>query len=372
MSLADLALPLVKALPPEAAHTATIKGLKLGIGLPRIDPAQWGTAITLPKSGLYLPNPVGLAAGFDKNADVFRPMARFGFGLVECGTVTPKPQPGNDKPRLFRLDEDEGVINRMGFNNHGLAYFTRRLRQAHRCAIPVGANVGANKTSQDFIADYETGIQAVYADADYITINISSPNTPGLRGLQGKEALQALLSRTQAAHTAAHAASVRTTPNRTHKPVFLKLAPDLDPTAIDEIISVLQAEGAWLSGLIISNTTLDRPASLRSAHKSEAGGLSGAPLMAKSTQVLARFAAELDGQFDLIGCGGICSGEDAYAKIRAGAHAVQLYSALSIHGAGLVSRINADLAACLARDGFSSVAAAVGTDLGSSRAGKPA
>lgn len=372
MSLADLALPLVKALPPEAAHTATIKALRLGIGLPRIDPTQWKTPVTLPKSGLHLPNPIGLAAGFDKNAEVFRPMARFGFGFVECGTVTPKPQPGNDKPRLFRLEADDGVINRMGFNNHGLAFFARRLRKADHCAIPVGANVGANKTSEDFIADYETGIQAVYADADYITINISSPNTPGLRGLQGKQALQELLSRCQTVHRVAHEASVRTTPNRTRKPVFLKLAPDLDDRAIAEMISVLRKEGAWLSGLIISNTTLERPDSLQSLHRSEAGGLSGAPLMARSTEVLKVFAGELLGTLDLIGCGGVFSGADAYAKIRAGAHGVQLYSALSIHGAGLVARINADLADCLSGDGFNSVAEAVGADLDHSPSGNQA
>ena len=191
MSLPDLALPFVKKLSPEAAHTATVNGLKLGIGLPRIAPDRWQTPVTLPKAGLHLHNPVGLAAGFDKNADVHAPMARFGFGFLECGTVTPQPQPGNPKPRLFRLSEDQGVINRMGFNNHGLDYFVRRLiRTPPHPACPVGANVGANKTSEDFIADYETGIAAVFPHCAFITLNISSPNTPGLRGLQGKDALQ--------------------------------------------------------------------------------------------------------------------------------------------------------------------------------------
>ena len=190
MSLPDLALPLVKKLPPEAAHTATIKGLKLGIGLPNIDPSRWNTPVKLPQSDLQLWNPVGLAAGFDKNADVHASMARFGFGFLECGTVTPRPQPGNPKPRLYRLSEDQGVINRMGFNNHGLDYFVRRLRRAPPSpTCPVGANVGANKSSADFIADYEAGIAAVYPVCSYITINISSPNTPGLRGLQDKAAL---------------------------------------------------------------------------------------------------------------------------------------------------------------------------------------
>lgn len=366
MSLADLALPFAKALSPEAAHEATIKGLKLGIGLPKINPATWNTPIELPRSGLTFYNPVGLAAGFDKNADVHRQMARFGFGFVECGTVTPRPQPGNPKPRLFRLKEDQGVINRMGFNNHGLDYFVRRLRRnPANITCPFGANVGANKTSDDFIADYEAGIAAVYPIATYITINISSPNTPGLRGLQGKAALEALLNRCENAQLQAQTAS-----EETHggdfdgwKPVFLKIAPDLDSEAIEDIVETVRGAGHWLSGLIISNTTIDRPGSLVSHHKGESGGLSGAPLMTKSTRVLKEIASELLGEFDLIGCGGIFSGADAYAKIRSGAHAVQLYSALSIHGPGLVARINEDLPSLLKADGFSSVAEAVGADL---------
>ena len=286
-------------------------------------------------------------------------MARFGFGFLECGTVTPKPQPGNPKPRLYRLAEDDGVINRMGFNNHGLDYFVRRLRRAAPTEVcPVGANVGANKSSSDFIADYEAGITATYAVSAYITINISSPNTPGLRGLQGKEALQELLTRSGIAHASAVLKS-----GEPSKPVFLKIAPDLDDQALAEIIDTVRSHGAWLSGLIVSNTTLDRPDSLRSAQASEPGGLSGAPLFEKSTRVLHDVASELLGTFDLIGCGGISSGADAYAKIRAGAHAVQLYSALVYHGPSLVAKINAELAELLRADGFSSVAAAVGADL---------
>lgn len=366
MSLPDLALPFVKQLPPEAAHTATIKGLRLGIGLPNIPPSSWNTPIKLPRSGLQLWNPVGLAAGFDKNADVHAPMARFGFGFLECGTVTPRPQPGNPKPRLFRLTEDQGVINRMGFNNNGLDYFVRRFRRSPVGTVcPVGANVGANKTSQDFIADYEAGIAAVYPVSSYITINISSPNTPGLRGLQGKDALQELLERCDAATSLAQSAfEEQHDPNFDGwKPVFLKLAPDLDTVQLSDIIETVRSHGAWLSGLIISNTTLDRPTTLKSSHRDEAGGLSGAPLMEKSTRVLKDIAAELMGEFDLIGCGGISSGADAYAKIKAGAHAVQLYSALVYSGPGLVAQINADLAALLKADGFSSVEAAVGADL---------
>lgn len=358
MSLPDLALPLVKKLPAEAAHTATIRGLKLGIGLPRNDPSSWNTPIRLPKSGLELANPVGLAAGFDKNAEVYQPMARFGFGFIECGTVTPRPQPGNPKPRVFRLNEDNGVINRLGFNNHGLDYFVRRLRRSPiGSACPVGANVGANKNSADFIADYETGIAAVFPYCSYITINISSPNTPGLRDLQDKAALQDLLGRCGAAVQRAE------TEAGAQKPIFLKLAPDLDDAGLADIIDTVRTIGAWLSGLIVSNTTLDRPSSLRSAHRSESGGLSGAPLMERSTAVLKDIASEVFGSFDLMGCGGISSGADAYAKLRAGAHAVQLYSALVYHGAGLVAQINRDLAACLLADGFTSVEAAVGADL---------
>lgn len=366
MILADLAVPLVKRLSPEAAHIATIKGLKLGIGLPNISPATWDTAIKLPNSGLGLYNPVGLAAGFDKNADVHNQMARFGFGFLECGTVTPEPQPGNPKPRLFRLKEDEAVINRMGFNNHGLDYFVRRLRRnPPTITCPFGANVGANKTSDDFIADYVTGIEAVYPVADYITINVSSPNTPGLRNLQDKAALEELLGRCATAQESAQAdlESERDKDFDGWKPVFLKVAPDLNDAEIADIIDTLRGAGHWLSGIIISNTTLDRPDSLQSQHASEGGGLSGAPLMEKSTAVLRAFASEIFGEFDLIGCGGICSGADAYAKIRSGAHAVQLYSALSIHGPSLVAKINADLAARLKADGFSSVEAAVGADL---------
>ncbi len=355
MHLTALALPLLQTLPPEAAHHATLKGLRLGIGLPRVDPGQWNTAITLPKSGLRLQNPVGLAAGFDKNAEVHRAMARLGFGYIECGSVTPKPQAGNPKPRLFRLPEDGAVINRLGFNNYGLDYFTRRLRRSPPVkTCPVGANVGANKTSADFIADYETGIKAVRPFADYITINISSPNTPGLRSLQGKTALSELLIRCQ---------SVAQSPDAPIKPVFLKIAPDLTHTDIDAIFESLNAHGDWLSGLILSNTTLERPNSLQNAHKRQTGGLSGAPLRDKALAVLALFAAEFIKRYDLIGCGGISNGAEAYARLRAGASAVQLYTALIYGGVDLVRTINADIATHLRADGFTSVADAIGADL---------
>jgi dihydroorotate dehydrogenase len=350
MSLTDLGAGLVKLLPPEAAHKATIRALTLRLGVPLNPPAVDPALETvLPKSGLKLPSPVGLAAGFDKNCDVPDAMAKFGFGFVECGTVTPRPQPGNPKPRLFRLNEDRAVINRMGFNNFGLDYFVRHLK-TYRGEVPVGANVGANKDSDDRIADYVTGIEAVAPHADYVTINISSPNTPGLRGLQDRASLEALLTACGAA-------------DRAGKPVFLKVAPDLDAQAIADIVDVVRGPGAWLSGLIVSNTTLARPDTLQSVHKGETGGLSGAPLLAPSTEVLAAFARALKGEFDLIGAGGIASAADAYAKIRAGANAVQLYSAMVYEGPGLADRINRGLPALLKADGFTTLAEAVGADL---------
>ena len=269
--------------------------------------------------------------------------------FIECGTVTPKPQPGNPKPRLFRLTEDRAVINRMGFNNHGLDYFVRRLKK-YRGTVPIGANVGANKDSTDRVADYVMGVEAVAPYAHYVTINISSPNTPGLRGLQDKASLEALLTACGKAE-------------RAGKPVFLKLAPDLDEKAIEDIIGVVRTEGEWLSGLIISNTTLARPDSLKSEHKGEAGGLSGAPLLHPSTEVLRVFAQELSGEFDLIGAGGISCGADAYAKIRAGAQAVQFYSAMVFEGPGLAAHINEELTHLMHADGLGYISDVVGSAL---------
>ncbi|MEO0981940.1 MAG: quinone-dependent dihydroorotate dehydrogenase [Pseudomonadota bacterium] len=351
-ALFDLAAKAARRLPPEAAHVSTIRALKLNrlpIHAGADDPVL---RTILPKSGLDLANPVGLAAGFDKNAEVFRPMLRFGFGFVECGTVTPRPQPGNPKPRLFRLAEDRAVINRMGFNNEGLPPFVRRLRAGAKRGGPVGANVGANKDSGDRVADYVAGIEAVWPYADYVTINISSPNTPGLRGLQDKGALEALLARCSEAVAGAGGG----------KPVFLKVAPDLDDAAVADIVEVVRG-APFLTGLIVSNTTIERPESLRSRWASEAGGLSGAPLFEPSTRILRAFAEALFGELDLIGVGGVSSGAEAYAKIRAGAHALQLYSALVYDGPGLIGRIKRDLAARLKADGFSSVAEAAGADL---------
>ncbi|MAK62890.1 MAG: dihydroorotate dehydrogenase (quinone) [Ponticaulis sp.] len=354
----SLGQSILKSFDPETAHTLSVRMLKSGLlPAPRISYPP-SLAITLPKSGLSLNSPVGLAAGFDKNADVPTQMSKFGFGFVECGTVTPEAQAGNPKPRLFRLTEDRAVINRMGFNNGGLVAFESNLK-AYSGSAKLGANVGANKTTEDKVADYVIGLIAVWPLCDYVTINISSPNTPGLRGLQDKGALTDLLTRCEAAKEEASTAW----PDLTPRPVFLKLAPDLDETAIDDIVGVLQTAGQWLSGLIISNTTLARPDTLRNAAKGQMGGLSGAPLFESSTEVLRQFARRLNGQFDLIGAGGVGSAEQAYAKIRAGAHAVQLYSALVYDGIGLVDQINRGLDRLLKADGCLHLEDAVGADL---------
>lgn len=356
MSLTNLGVKLVKTLPAERAHLLTIAALKRGIAVPGSQKGDNSALkVVFPVSGLSLPNPVGLAAGFDKNAEVFDPMFKFGFGMVECGTVTPKPQEGNPKPRLFRLTEDRAVINRMGFNNGGLAAYVARLQKGGPRSGALGANVGANKVSQgqDRLKDYALGLSAVWPDCDYVTINISSPNTPGLRGLQNKDELADLLKLCRL--TADTLEGTR--------PVFLKVAPDLDSEAIGDIISAVQGARPFLTGLIVSNTTIARPETLKSAHKGEGGGLSGAPLMEASTKVLAEFARGLDGGFDLVGAGGIASGADAYAKIKAGAHAVQLYSALVYEGPALAKRIKTDLLELLTRDGYANISEAVGTGL---------
>ena len=339
MSLHDLAARVLHVLDPEDAHRAAILGLKSGLG--PTTPSTNDPVLTVELAGLTLPNPVGLAAGFDKDGEVPNAMLRAGFGFVECGTVTPLPQTGNPRPRLFRLTEDLAVINRMGFNNRGLAAFAGRLERRARQGV-LGANIGANKEAPDRIADYVTGLKRVASLSNYITVNVSSPNTPGLRTLQSGNALDDLLGALAEAR-----AGLTASP-----PVFLKIAPDLVDAQIEEIVRAVTAH--CFNGIIVSNTSIDRPASLRSAQASETGGLSGAPLMAPSTQILRQFRAAAP-DLPLIGVGGIASGADAYAKIRAGADAVQLYSALVFEGPGLVQRIKIDLAARLRADGFSSV-----------------
>ncbi len=348
----DLAAASLRLIDAETAHRTTIALLKAGLGPRPAIPILRRLATKV--GGLALANPIGLAAGFDKNAEAPDAMLAAGFGFVECGTVTPLAQAGNPRPRLFRLAEDRAVINRMGFNNAGAEAFAGRLAARKRRGI-VGANIGANKDSADRIGDYVTGLRRLWGLADYFTVNISSPNTPGLRALQSAEALAELLGRLAEARGAL-------TARRGPWPVFLKVAPDLEDTEIEAIVEASLAHA--IDALIVGNTTLSRPQTLRAATRAEAGGLSGPPLMPLSTRVLGRFHAAAAGRIDLIGAGGIASGADAYAKVRAGAKALQLYSAMVYAGPGLALRILRDLDARLAADGFASLADAVGTGHG--------
>lgn len=339
----------MRMLPAERAHKTTIKALKAGLG--PVSKQEYAAELQTEVGGLTLPNPVGLAAGFDKNCEVPRQMLAAGFGFVECGTVTPHPQTGSPKPRLFRLTEDKAVINRMGFNNSGLDNFKTRLKTHHNRAGLIGANLGANKDSADRIGDYVKGLSVLWGLCDYFTVNISSPNTPGLRDLQNANAMDELLGRI------AEARAELTGDNPSY-PVFLKVAPDLDFSQIERVVE--QARLYGMNAIIVSNTTIARPDSLKSEHKGEGGGLSGAPLFGPSTEILKEFHGAAAGKIDLIGVGGISNGAQAYAKIRAGAKAVQLYSALVFEGPALVTQINQDLRARLKADGFTSVAEAVG------------
>lgn len=338
-------LAALHRLDPETAHTLSLKALSSGlVPLPG--------AVTTPRlrtrlAGLDLPNPVGLAAGYDKNAEAVGPLTRAGFGFVEIGAATPLPQPGNPRPRLFRLPEDGAVINRFGFNNDGAKAIAARLARADR-RVPVGINLGANKASADRAADFARVLATAGPHVDFATVNVSSPNTERLRDLQGKAALAALL------------AGVIATRDGLARPVpvFLKIAPDLTEAELEDVAEVALASG--IDGVIATNTTLSREG-LKSRHRAEAGGLSGTPLFARSTRVLARLSLLTDGRLPLIGVGGIASADDAWQKIRAGASAVQLYTAMVYRGLSLVADITRGLDARLAREGFASVAEAVGS-----------
>jgi dihydroorotate dehydrogenase len=336
-----LARPFIHALDPERAHRLTIAALKFAppLGRPENDPV-----LETKLAGLTFPNPVGLAAGFDKDAEVPAQMLGFGFGFVEVGTLTPLAQAGNPRPRLFRLAEDGAVINRMGFNNGGQAEALARLKRLTRRAGPVGVNIGANKDSADRIADYAAGARMMAEVADYLTVNISSPNTPGLRALQTGAALKELLDGVMSA-----------LPVR--KPVFLKVAPDLEPAEIDEIARVAIDSG--IDALIVANTTVSRPP-LRSGHAGETGGLSGAPLAQLALRRLRDFRTATGGAIPLVAAGGIGSADQAYERIRAGASLVQLYSALVYEGPSLARTIARGLAQRLKQDGLANVAEAVG------------
>jgi dihydroorotate dehydrogenase len=339
--LYPLLRPLVHALDAERAHRLTIAALRHvpPLGRPQSDPV-----LASEVAGLHFPNPIGLAAGFDKDAEVPTQMLGFGFGFVEVGTLTPLPQAGNPRPRLLRLAEDRAVINRMGFNNGGQAEAFSRLSTLRRRAGPVGVNIGANKDSADRIGDYAAGARAMAPVADYLTVNISSPNTPGLRALQSAAALQDLLHGVMGALPSP-------------RPVFLKVAPDLEADEIDALARV--AIDGGVAALIVANTTVSRPP-LKSSHAAEAGGLSGAPLTALARQRLRDFRSATGGVLPLVSAGGIGSADEAYARIRDGASLVQLYSALVYEGPGLARRIARGLADLLRRDGFGTVAEAIG------------
>ena len=343
MRLAELAQSALKLLPPETAHRCAISGLRFVSPRPAKPPDP---RLAVEMFGLKFPNPLGLAAGFDKNGEVAGPMLALGFGFVEVGTLTPRPQEGNPRPRLFRLPEDHAVINRYGFNNEGYRRAAQRLER--RPAGLIGVNVGANKNSVDRIADYALGVRTFADVADYLAINISSPNTPGLRELQRRGVLDELVARVVAARDEA-------APRR---PLLLKIAPDLDETGIEDLVEVALARG--VDGLIIANTTVTRPASLRARHRAQAGGLSGRPLFEPSTRLLARAYLMLNGAMPLIGCGGIEDASTALAKIEAGASLVQLYTSLAFKGVGVVEEILDGLTRAVQLRGVASVSELTG------------
>jgi dihydroorotate dehydrogenase len=337
--------PALFMLDAERAHRLSIDLLRLRTGTGFTPEPPWTPELETEVAGLRFPNPVGLAAGYDKDAEVFAPSLSLGFGFVEAGTLTPLPQKGNPAPRLFRLVEDQAVINRMGFNNAGQQAALGRLTKRFRTRGIVGVNVGANKDSGDRIADYVNGVRLLAPVADYLTINISSPNTPGLRGLQDEGALDELLAEVRKAGA--------------KKPIFLKVAPDLAEGDPERITRVAIDHG--VGAIIVSNTTVSRP-SLKSRFAGEAGGLSGAPLKPLALETLRKFRRASGGALPLIGVGGIATAEDAWERIRAGASLVQLYSAMVYEGPGIARRIVRGLEQLMRRDGFASVAEAVGSE----------
>jgi dihydroorotate dehydrogenase len=350
-NLYPLIRPVLRCLPGETAHNLTVRGLEAGLGRVIADKtAQAPDPPVLAQRlwGRDFPNPVGLAAGYDKDGRVADMMRRFGFGFVEIGTVTPRRQPGNPKPRVFRLDEDEAIINRMGFNSSGLDAVAGRLSRRRRTGI-IGVNLGKNRDSDDAAADYAAGIRRMAALADYLVVNISSPNTPGLRDLQRHEALASLLARLLRARQESNS----------QVPLLVKIAPDLTPNERQDIAVVVLEAG--IDGLIVANTTVARPKGLIGRSSGEAGGLSGRPLFAPSTALLSEMYRLTHGRLPLIGVGGVASAADAYGKIRAGACLVQLYTALVFSGPALVNEIKQGLARMLRAGGFASVPDAVGT-----------
>jgi len=337
--LVTAAMPALRLLDPEFAHNLSLRALRLGLA--GRDPAPDDPILAVPAFGRTLPNPIGLAAGFDKNGVAIAPLGRLGFGFVEAGTVTLRPQPGNPRPRLFRLPEDHAVINRMGFNNAGIEALLPRLQKADRAAIAIGANLGINKDGAVPESDYPALVKAVEAHADYIAINISSPNTPGLRDLQAEQRLAAILD------------AITTT-----TPLFVKIAPDLSDAGLAAVVETCLLRN--VTGLIIANTTIARPDFLQSPKKSESGGLSGTPLFEPSTKMLAKAYKLAEGKLLLIGAGGIFSASDILAKILCGATLVQLYTGFAYHGPALIPRLKTGLAALLQQRGYKTLTEAIG------------
>lgn len=351
MDRSRLALDVLRRLDPETAHRLTLWGLRRNLAWvsskpddPVLQISLWGRDFT---------NPLGLAAGFDKDAMAMAPLLALGFGCIEVGTVTPRPQAGNPRPRIFRLSRDEAIINRIGFAGDGMSAVAARLAAWRgRSGGLLGANVGKNRDSADAAADYASAAAALAPYADYLAINVSSPNTPGLRSLQDRQALESIIARVTGAVADAHAGRI--------PPLLVKIAPDLGAADLADIAAV--ATSGAIQGLIVGNTTVARPAGLRGRHKSEVGGLSGRPLFAPSTAVLAEMYRLTGGRVPLIGVGGIASAEDAYAKIRAGASLLQLYTALVYQGPALIQAIKDGLVQSLRRDGFARLSDAVGAD----------
>lgn len=347
---ASILRPMLFCLDAELAHHMAIQALKLGLN---VRPSKSFDPILRTKLwGLDFPTPIGMAAGFDKNAEVFESLLNLGFGFVETGTVTPLAQPGNDKPRMFRLPEDHGVINRLGFNNLGLPPYVENFRKwlNRGGAGIVGANIGKNKNTEDGIVDFVTGVSALSDYASYLVINVSSPNTPGLRDLQGRDDLLALLTAVMRARS----------DSPKNPPLLVKIAPDLSDEDKQDIVDVAFETG--IDGIVVSNTTIDRPETLQNKNKSETGGLSGEPLFEMSTQMLRDMYRLTEGKIPLIGVGGVSNGEQAYTKIKAGASLVQLYSAMIYRGPGIALAVAKELANLLRDDGYENVSEAIGAD----------
>ncbi len=349
--LASRLTPLLRRLDAERAHRLAITALRLGLAGRDLAPDD--PALQVQAFGLRFGNPVCLAAGFDKDAVAVRGLRRLGFGAVETGSVTPRPQQGNPLPRVFRLEADRAIINRYGLNNQGLAAYVARLAALPR-GVPLGANVGINKDGAVPERDYPLMVAAVAPHVDYIVINVSSPNTPGLRDLQGEAQLRGILAAIQAAVPQRHAMPQRPA-------LLVKVAPDLSDAGLEAVVAAALAHA--VDGLVVANTTVARPETLRSPFKRETGGLSGPPLMGPSTRMLARAHGLAQGRLVLVGCGGVATGDDVLAKIRAGAHLVQLYTAFAYEGPALVGRLKRELLAAMRAQGFATITGAIGAGL---------